>query len=378
MPTMKLKVNSAELSKALSHIQGVVELRHTLPILSNVIIKADGDNLRLSSTNLDIFCSEKIGASIEVDGEISVPAITLHEIVKKLPQGSDIDLEIDESENSLNIKSGRSRFKLSTLPTDDFPDISQDDLLVKFIMNVDDLKNMIDKTKFAISNEESRYYLNGIFFHAAHKNGIDILRSVATDGHRLAQYDMPLPQGAEKMSGVIIPKKTILELRRILDDVNGDVHIALSASKIKFACSEVELVSKVIDGTFPDYTKVIPQNNEKKLKTNINDLKGAIERVSAIAVSEDTKSRGIKLIIENDKLQLLANSVSKGSAVEEIDVKFANDKLEIGFNSRYLLDIISEIDGSDVTLSFSDPAAPVLIEDDAHDHLFFVLMPMRI
>lgn len=189
---------------------------------------------------------------------------------------------------------------------------------------------------------------------------------------------MPLPQGAEKMSGVIIPKKTILELRRILDDVNGDVHIALSASKIKFACSEVELVSKVIDGTFPDYTKVIPQNNEKKLKTNINDLKGAIERVSAIAVSEDTKSRGIKLIIENDKLQLLANSVSKGSAVEEIDVKFANDKLEIGFNSRYLLDIISEIDGSDVTLSFSDPAAPVLIEDDAHDHLFFVLMPMRI
>ena len=213
---MKLKVNSSDLAKALSHLQGVVELRHTLPILSNVIIKAEDNLLKLSSTNLDIFCSEKISADIEVNGEISVPAITLHEIVKKLPQGSDIDLNMDETGNSINIKSGRSIFNLSTLPTDDFPDISQDDLSVKFIMNVEDLKTMIDKTKFAISNEESRYYLNGIFFHSAHKNEINILRSVATDGHRLAQYDMPLPQGAEKMSGIIIPKKTTLELRSIL------------------------------------------------------------------------------------------------------------------------------------------------------------------
>ena len=375
---MKLKVNSSDLAKALSHLQGVVELRHTLPILSNVIIKAEDNLLKLSSTNLDIFCSEKISADIEVNGEISVPAITLHEIVKKLPQGSDIDLNMDETGNSINIKSGRSRFNLSTLPTDDFPDISQDDLSVKFIMNVEDLKTMIDKTKFAISNEESRYYLNGIFFHSAHKNEINILRSVATDGHRLAQYDMPLPQGEEKMSGNIIPKKTTLELRRILDDANGDVQVELSSSKVKFVFSEIELVSKVIDGTFPDYTKVIPQNNDKMLKTNISDLKGAIERVSAIAVSEETKSRGLKLIIENNKLQLLANSASKGSAIEELDVQFAHDKLEIGFNSRYLLDIISEIDGTDVTLNFSDPAAPVLIIDDAEDNLFFVLMPMRI
>lgn len=189
---------------------------------------------------------------------------------------------------------------------------------------------------------------------------------------------MPLPQGAEKMSGIIIPKKTTLELRRILDDANGDVQVELSSSKVKFVFSEIELVSKVIDGTFPDYTKVIPQNNDKKLKTNIVDLKGAIERVSAIAVSEETKSRGLKLIIENNKLQLLANSASKGSAVEELDVQFSHEKLEIGFNSRYLLDIISEIDGNDVTLNFSDPAAPVLIIDDAEDNLFFVLMPMRI
>jgi len=180
------------------------------------------------------------------------------------------------------------------------------------------------------------------------------------------------------MSGIIIPKKTTLELRRILEDANGDVQVELSSSKVKFVFSEIELVSKVIDGTFPDYTKVIPQNNDKMLKTNISDLKGAIERVSAIAVSEETKSRGLKLIIENNKLQLLANSASKGSAIEELDVQFAHDKLEIGFNSRYLLDIISEIDGTDVTLNFSDPAAPVLIIDDAEDNLFFVLMPMRI
>ena len=375
---MKLKVNSSDLSKALSHLQGVVELRHTLPILSNVIIKAEDTQLKLSSTNLDILCSEQISANIDINGEISVPAITLHEIVKKLPQGSDIDISMDENGNSINIKSGRSRFNLSTLPTDDFPDISQDDLSVKFVMSVDDLKTMIDKTKFAISNEESRYYLNGIFFHSAHKNGIDVLRSVATDGHRLAQCDMPLPHGAENMSGIIIPKKTTLELRRILDDANGDVQIELSSSKVKFVFSEIELVSKVIDGTFPDYTKVIPENNDKKLKTNITELKGAIERVSAIAVSEETKSRGLKLVIENNKLQLLANSASKGSAIEELDVDFIHDKLEIGFNSRYLLDIITEIDGNEVTLNFSDPAAPVLIVDDAEDNLFFVLMPMRI
>ena len=375
---MKFIVNSSDLSKALSHLQGVVELRHTLPILSNVIIKAEDSQLKLSSTNLDILCSEQISANIDINGEISVPAITLHEIVKKLPQGSDIDISMDETGNSINIKSGRSRFNLSTLPTDDFPDISQDDLSVRFVMSVDDLKTMIDKTKFAISNEESRYYLNGIFFHSAHKNGIDVLRSVATDGHRLAQYDMPLPHGAEKMSGIIIPKKTTLELRRILDDANGDVQIELSSSKVKFVFSEIELVSKVIDGTFPDYTKVIPENNDKKLKTNITELKGAIERVSAIAVSEETKSRGLKLVIENNKLQLLANSASKGSAIEELDVDFIHDKLEIGFNSRYLLDIITEIDGNEVTLNFSDPAAPVLIVDDAEDNLFFVLMPMRI
>ena len=375
---MEIKANSSDLLKALNHIHGIVEVRHTLPILSNIVLSAENNELSLSSTNLDIFCSDKIDAEIVNSGEISVPAITFFEIVKRLPSGSDVILSMGDEDTELILKCGRSKFNLSTLKTEDFPILSDKDLSTNFVISADELSRMIDKTKFAISNEETRYYLNGIFFHKAESNSIKFLRAVATDGHRLAQYDIPLPQGAEEITGIIIPKKTVFELRKVLDDADGDVSVSLNENKIKFSFNNLKIISKVIDGTFPDYTKVIPQNNDKKYQTNNSELKNAIDRVSAVAINEETKSKAIKLTIENNKLNLSVESQSKGSAKEEIDISYSNEKVDIGFNSRYLLDICNEVDGDEIDVNLLDSISPAIILDKTDENLFFVLMPMRI
>ena len=375
---MEFKINSTDLLKALSHIHGIVEVRHTLPILSNIILEAKDDKLILSSTNLDIYCSDKIKAEVLKSGEVSVSAVTFFEIIKRLPSGSEVLMIMEEGENEIRLTCGRSKFNLSTLKTDDFPIISDSDLSTNFVLSADELIRIIDKTKFAVSNEETRYYLNGIFLHKAERNSIQFLRAVATDGHRLAQYDIPLPQGAEDITGIIIPKKTIYELRKVLDDANGDVSVSLNENKIKFSFNDLKIVSKVIDGTFPDYTKVIPQKNDKNFKTNNSDLKNAIDRVSAVAANEESKSKAIKFCIENNSLSLSVESQSKGSANEMIDVNYSGDKVDIGFNSKYIIDICNEVDGDEISISLSDSISPAIILDKTDENLFFVLMPMRI
>ena len=375
---MEFKINSTDLLKALSHIHGIVEVRHTLPILSNIILEAKDDKLILSSTNLDIYCSDKIKAEVLQSGEVSVSAVTFFEIIKRLPSGSEVLMIMEEGENEIRLTCGRSKFNLSTLKTDDFPIISDSDLSANFVLSADELIRIVDKTKFAVSNEETRYYLNGIFLHKAERNSIQFLRAVATDGHRLAQYDIPLPQGAEDITGIIIPKKTIYELRKVLDDANGDVSVSLNENKIKFSFNDLKVVSKVIDGTFPDYTKVIPQKNDKNFKTNNSDLKNAIDRVSAVAANEESKSKAIKFCIENNSLSLSVESQSKGSANEMIDVNYSGDKVDIGFNSKYIIDICNEVDGDEISISLSDSISPAIILDKTDENLFFVLMPMRI
>ncbi len=375
---MEFKINSTDLLKALSHIHGIVEVRHTLPILSNIILEAKDDKLILSSTNLDIYCSDKIKAEVLQSGEVSVSAVTFFEIIKRLPSGSEVLMIMEEGENEIRLTCGRSKFNLSTLKTDDFPIISDSDLSTNFVLSADELIRIIDKTKFAVSNEETRYYLNGIFLHKAERNSIQFLRAVATDGHRLAQYDIPLPQGADDITGIIIPKKTIYELRKVLDDANGDVSVSLNENKIKFSFNDLKVVSKVIDGTFPDYTKVIPQKNDKNFKTNNSDLKNAIDRVSAVAANEESKSKAIKFCIENNSLSLSVESQSKGSANEMIDVNYSGDKVDIGFNSKYIIDICNEVDGDEISISLYDSISPAIILDKTDENLFFVLMPMRI
>ena len=319
-----------------------------------------------------------ISAEILTAGEISVSAITFFEIVKRLPAGSDVIMSMESTDSELVIKCGRSKFNLSTLKIDDFPTISDADLSTAFVMTSEELIRLVDKTKFAISNEETRYYLNGIFFHKAERNSIQFLRAVATDGHRLAQYDIPLPQGAEDMTGIIIPKKTIQELRKVLDDADGDINISLNENKIKFSFNNLKIISKVIDGTFPDYTKVIPKDNDKKFSTKNTELKNAIDRVSAVAVNEEAKSKAIKLSIENNKMYLKVESQSKGSADETIDINYNNEKVDIGFNSRYLTDICNEVDGDEIDINLYDSISPAIILDKTDENLFFVLMPMRI
>jgi DNA polymerase-3 subunit beta len=375
---MEFKTNSSDLLRALSHIHGIVEVRHTLPILSNIILEAEDGKLVLSSTNLDIYCSDKIKAEVMHPGEISVSAITFFEIIKRLPSNTELMMKMADEDNEIVLVCGRSKFKLSTLKTEDFPIISENDLSTSFVLSADELIRIIDKTKFAVSNEETRYYLNGIFLHKADRNSIQFLRAVATDGHRLAQYDIPLPQGADDITGIIIPKKTIFELRKVLDDANGDVSISLNENKIKFTFNDLKIISKVIDGTFPDYTKVIPQNNNKNFKTNSNELKNAIDRVSAVAANEESKSKAIKLSLEDNKLDLSVESQSKGSANEIIDISYDGDKVDIGFNSKYIIDICNEIDGEEVDISLLDSVSPAIILDKTDENLFFVLMPMRI
>ncbi len=375
---MEFKINSTDLLKALTHIHGIVEVRHTLPILSNIILEAKDDKLILSSTNLDIYCSDKIKAEVLKSGEVSVSAVTFFEIIKRLPSGSEVLMIMEEGENEIRLTCGRSKFNLSTLKTDDFPIISDNDLSINFVLSAEELIRIIDKTKFAVSNEETRYYLNGIFLHKAERNSIQFLRAVATDGHRLAQYDIPLPQGADDITGIIIPKKTIYELRKVLDDANGDISVSLNENKIKFSFNDLKVVSKVIDGTFPDYTKVIPQKNDKNFKTNNSDLKNAIDRVSAVAANEESKSKAIKFCIENNSLSLSVESQSKGSANEMIDVNYCGDKVDIGFNSKYIIDICNEVDGDEISISLSDSISPAIILDKTDENLFFVLMPMRI
>ena len=372
---MDFRVNSTDLLKALSHIHGIVEVRHTLPILSNIIITTNDNSLSLSSTNLDIFCSDDLEAEVGQNGSTSVSASTFYEIVKRLPSGSEIHASLSEEDSTLVLKCGRSKFNLTTISPDDFPKISHDDLNIQFVLSATELKRMIDKTKFAISNEETRYYLNGVFLHQTQKNSIDILRAVATDGHRLAQYDIPLPQGAKDMNGIIIPKKMIQELRRVLDDANGDINIQLNENKIKFSFNNMQIISKVIDGTFPDYTKVIPQSNDKSITTNNDELKKAIDRVSTVSLE---KSRAVKLSLSNNLLSLNVNSHDLGNASEDLEIDYSYDNIEIGFNSKYLLDITSQIQGKEVQILLSDSASPALITDPDQDGVIFVLMPMRV
>ncbi len=375
---MEFKLNSTDLLKCLNHIYGIIEVRHTLPILSNVIIKTSDDLVNLSSTNLDIYCSESISSDINIGGETSVSAATFYEIVKRLPGGSEVHITHNQDESLLLINCGRSKFKLSTIKTDDFPIINDSDLNINFVLTAQELSRMIDKTKFAISNEEARYYLNGIFLHKAEKDNISLLRAVATDGHRLAQYDMPLPQGADDIKGLIIPKKTIFELRKSLDDAEGDIDISLNDNKIKVAFGNFKIISKVIDGTFPDYTKVVPKNNNKNFSTKTEDLKSAIDRVSAVAINEEMKSKAIKLMLNQNKLLLSVESQTKGFADEELDVDYNQDDVEIGFNSKYLIDICNEVDGEDINVSILDSISPAIIVDKSDENSFFVLMPMRI
>ena len=372
---MKITVERSELLKSLGHVHRVVERRNTIPILANLLIKADGGKLSLKATDLDLEVTETIPAEIAQGGATTVPAHMLYDIVRKLPEGTQIVLEGSGDRAVLSIRAGRSRFTLQTLPESDFPDLAAGEMAHSFKLPAADLKQLIDKTQFAISTEETRYYLNGIYLHTAGSGKTATLRAVATDGHRLAQCDLPLPEGAAGMPGVIVPRKTVSEVQRLIENDEGEIAVHLSAGKIRLTIGNVVLTSKLIDGTFPDYQRVIPLNNEKTLVVDKKDFEAAVDRVSTVA---SERGRAVKLSLTGGRLVLSVTNPDSGSATEELEVEYDADPLDIGFNSRYLLDIAAQIEGEVAVLKLADPGSPTLIHDKDSSSALYVLMPMRV
>ncbi len=370
---MKLSVEKNELARALNRVQNAVENRTTIPILSNVLLRAESGKLTLSATDMDMSIVDSIDANIGVDGTLTTHARTLHDVVRKLSEGSQVSLEKDSATGQLRIHSGKSRFQLQTLDSDDFPVLSEGTFPHQFVMSNDTLKHLVDTTHFAISTEETRYYLNGIYFHLSDDS--NKLITVATDGHRLAKTSVDAPKGSDKIPDVIIPRKAVGELRRLLEENNTDVEVSLSKTKIRLVFDNVILTSKLIDGKFPDYSRVIPTTNTQILQLDAPQFSSAVDRVSTIATD---KVRAVKMVLDKNLVKLTASSTNNGEAEDEIECSYDGEPIEIGFNAKYLIEVTSQIGKNVIVFNLGDASAPALIYNQDDDSVLFVLMPMRV
>jgi len=371
---MKVSIERGTLLKAASNAQSVVERRASAQILGNVLIVAEPDTVSFRATNLEVDLIDRVAAKVEQPGSTTVRAQTLNEIVRKLPDGALVRLTDDEVKSRIAIEAGRSQFHLMTLPTEDFPIMASSDFTTNFALPAKELMRLFGKTRTAVSTEETRYYLNGVYMHVAEVDGAKVLRCVATDGHRLARIDADLPEGAEEMPGVIVTRKAIVELGKLLEGDSDDIAVSVSETKIRFATPEVTLTSKVIDGTFPDYVRVIPIGNERKMEVDAVELTKAVDRVAT--VSREI-SRAVKMTIDTDRLVLSVNDPEIGTAQEELAVAYGDDRLEIGFNARYLLEISSQVERENAVFHFNTSSDPAIICESDDPGALYVVMPMR-
>lgn len=374
---MKFTAERAILLKALAHIQSVAEKRNTIPILANVLIDAANGRLTLTGTDMEIAVVEEVPAVIHTPGSATAPAAVLYEIVRKLPDGSEVELSQSEPDAQLDLRAGRYATRLNVLPVDDFPSMVAGEFPHQFRLNSGVLKSLIDRVRFAVSTEETRYYLNGIYMHVADGDVGPMLKAVATDGHRLARVETEVSAGAESMPGVIIPRKTVGEIRKLLDEAPEEVEVSVSDTRIQFAVGPITLTSKLIDGTFPEYQRVIPTGNNRTLRVGKKDFSDAVARVAAIS---QERSRPVKLTLSRDLLVLSAASSDQGTAQEELDdnrVTYDGADMEIGFQARYLNDITDQV-AKEVEFVFADNSAPTIVRDVDSASALYVLMPMRV
>ncbi|MCT7374531.1 DNA polymerase III subunit beta [Chelativorans salis] len=372
---MRVILERSNLLKSLGHVHRVVERRNTIPILSNVLLSADGASLEMKATDLDLEVTEAAAANVEQAGATTVPAHLLYDIVRKLPEGAEVMLKMDESGNAVSVTSGRSTFRLQCLPQADFPELSAGQFSHIFRLESEALRNLIEKTQFAISTEETRYYLNGIYLHTLEADSKLMLRAVATDGHRLARAEIEAPAGSEGMPGIIIPRKTVGELQKLVDDPDVAVTVELSETKIRFTIGSVVLTSKLIDGTFPDYQRVIPTGNDKELIIDRQSFSAAVDRVSTVS---SERGRAVKLSIADGQVTLTVNNPDSGSATEEIPAGYDAEAIEIGFNARYLLDVAAQLTGGEAKFLLADAGSPTIVQDTSDQRALYVLMPMRV
>ena len=371
---MEFTINRDIFLKSVSHAYGIIEKKTTLPILSNILIEAKNSKIRITATDLDIIYSEEvIPQELKKDGSTTTSATVLYDILRKLELNAKVELSL-QNNNQLKLVSGNSKFNLLCISSDNFP-LSNEEIEQKtFEISSQKMLNLLNKTKISISNDETRHYLNGIYLHKINIENKSFLSGVATDSHRLSSSSLEIGPNID-FSPNILPKKTIFQLISLLEQNTDAVKISNNKSKIKFEMDTGVLISKVIDGRVPDYSKVIPKGNDKVLQVELVKFKNSIERVTT--VSSDRKE-GLKMFISKDSLQLSVNSPNSGEGVENISVKFNSEDMNISFNSRYLIDIISQIENDLITISLKDAGLPVVIKDLSDKNTFHVVMPMKI
>ena len=371
---MKFKINRTNFFKTLSHLQGIVDRKNSLPILSNILIEANKNQLTLCSTDMDISIIEKIDCDVLENGATTINAQILYDIVRKIDENSQIEI-ISNNGKLLTLRADGSRFSLACLPKEDYPIIDQDNSGIKININSKILFKLIDKTKFAISNEETRYFLNGLYFNITNEINENILTLVGTDGHRLAKFSHKINDKVDNISGVIIPKKTIYELSKLLSEIDENVVTSINSNKIVFSIGKITFISKLIDGSFPDYKRVIPKDNSNILKINRSTLLSAVDRVSTIA---NEKSPVIKFKLLQNILNLNTINNESSTASEDLNVNYNGDEIEIGFNSKYIMDIVNNLEDEEISINLKDNTSPIIALENSNTNLVYVLMPMRV
>jgi len=371
---MQFVVKRDILLKSLNFVQGVVEKKNTLPILSNVLLQLKANKLSIVATDLDIIFYDEISdVKVLKEGSTTTSAAILYDILRKISSNSELNFDL-KSENKLSLKSENADFNLLCLPTDNFPSFADEFEGQEISLNNNRFLKLLNKTRISISNDDTRHYLNGIFLHLTEADGRNFLTGVATDSHRLSSSSLEIEK-TENFSSLILPRKTVFQLCSLLVEISDQLTMQISENKIKFAIGNIKLISKVIDGKFPDYKKVVPTSNDKTLIVSSKDFINSIERVTSVSLD---RKEGVKLVVNRDHVKLSVNSANSGEGNEKIKAEFTSENLNISFNSKYLIDIASEVENKNLKMNLKDSVSPVLIEDVSDKNSYYVIMPMKI